>query len=362
MNGKEKILILVPESTALGGATKYYAAIKDLFTFRVKYISRGKKQYPFSEGKFKETFRILTDFFKFTALVNKFDIIHINTSIRFRSLVRDTAYILVSRLFHKKMVITFHAWDKDYEKKISQYFVPLFRRTFLKADALIVLSNEFRRVLEEWGFTKPIYVETTIVDKNLLTHFDKFMVENKFPGRDHATHILFLARIEKAKGIFEALEAYRLVKRGGSSVKMTIAGDGLDMDKVQAFVRDNHLADVTFLGQLEGQNVSNAYKEADLYLLPSYSEGMPTTILEAMAFGLPVIASPVGGIKDFFEDGKMGFLVDGIDPKTIAKHIETLMQSPEKMKEIALYNFDYARKNFISDAVVKRIEKIYLAL
>lgn len=86
---------------------------------------------------------------------------------------------------------------------------------------------------------------------------------------------------------------------------------------------------------------------------------MPSSVLEAMAFGLPVITRPVGGLKDFFEDGKMGFITESKAPEAFADLMEKLITDCDDRKKIARYNQRYAREHFMASKVAKRIENIY---
>ena len=80
--------------------------------------------------------------------------------------------------------------------------------------------------------------------------------------------------------------------------------------------------------------------------------------LEAMAFGLPIITTRVGGIPDFFEDGKMGLFLDSREPEHIAEKIRYLLDRPELMQQMSKYNFEYAKEHFYASKVAKRLEAI----
>ena len=123
---------------------------------------------------------------------------------------------------------------------------------------------------------------------------------------------------------------------------------------------ENGIAGVSLPGYVRGEQKRRVFSKADCYLFPTaYGEGMPTSVLEAMAMGLPVITRPVGGLKDFFEDGKMGFLTKSLDPKMYAQYIEQLIANPDLCMRIGQFNREYAKKRFAASEVVKRLEKIF---
>lgn len=83
---------------------------------------------------------------------------------------------------------------------------------------------------------------------------------------------------------------------------------------------------------------------------------MPTSVLEAMAFGLPVVTRPVGGLVDFFEDGKMGYLVESLDATDFAEKVLDLIEGIDKARAMSVYNWGYARQHFLASKVAKELE------
>ena len=102
--------------------------------------------------------------------------------------------------------------------------------------------------------------------------------------------------------------------------------------------------------------MKEAFRKGDLYLFPSFHEGMPTSVLEAMAFGIPVITRPVGGLVDFFENEKMGKMVDSIKPSDFTEAIESLLTNVNLVKQISLYNYQYAQKHFLASRIALDME------
>nr|WP_280842366.1 glycosyltransferase family 4 protein [Rhodohalobacter sp. SW132] len=184
---------------------------------------------------------------------------------------------------------------------------------------------------------------------------------NDFKFRERKSEVknlLFLSRIEKAKGIFEAVDAVSLLLKQGRDIQLTIAGNGAAMDNLKEHIYNFDTDGITLKGYVEGEDKMNCLISADLFLFPSYHEGMPNSVLEAIAFGLPVLTTRVGGIPDFFEDGKMGLFLDNREPEHIAEKIEYLLGRPELMKEMSEYNYNYAKEHFYASKVAARLEKI----
>jgi len=177
---------------------------------------------------------------------------------------------------------------------------------------------------------------------------------------DEIFNILFLARIERAKGIYEAIDALAALRRKKLRATLTVAGDGPELSAARAYADMAQTGGVRFLGCVTGPAKTAAFAGADAYLFPTtYGEGMPTCVLEAMAHGLAVVTRPVGGLADFFEHGRMGFITESTDPAVFAGYIEQLMTSPGLCGEMGRYNRLYAMEHFAASRAAARIREIH---
>jgi glycosyltransferase involved in cell wall biosynthesis len=133
--------------------------------------------------------------------------------------------------------------------------------------------------------------------------------------------LLFVGNLKHDKGVIELLEAFAALV--DPTHQLTIVGDGVMLGDMQHFVRSQGLSErVHFVGSLPHASLPALMREADLLLLPSYREGVPNVVLEAMASGLPVVATDVGGIPEIVELGISGFLVPAMDAKALKEAIE----------------------------------------
>lgn len=356
-----KTLILVSSPSAQGGISNYFQVLKDKFSFPVEYFIRGGRKQPFDKKLFSLIVYIY-DFIRFFFKIcfGNYKLVHINTSMGFSGLIRDGIFIIISKLFRLKVIVFFRGIDVKVIDKIENNHKKLFTKVYFKADTTLVLSNALRDRLLNWGYPNDIILETTVVDKDLCkditaNHLSKKASKNKIS-------LLFLARIEKDKGVFETLDAYCICKKKYPQIQLKIAGDGKELKRVKEYVKKKEIKDVFFLGYVKGKQKKEAFQNNDIYLFPSFhGEGMPNSVLEAMAFGLPVITSKVGGIPDFFTE-KMGIMIDSVEPGVICNVLEKLISSDNLRLEMSLYNFKYAQNRFTSDKVIKRLEKYYSEL
>jgi glycosyltransferase involved in cell wall biosynthesis len=346
---KKKILITVPKLSTPGGVSAFWnALLPELLVFeelQIETLEIG--------GHGKNILGPLIDQRSFNTILGQgTDLVFLNPSLGFRSFFRDG---LFARQLAKKgiaFVVFFHGWDLDFEGKVTKKYVSFFQRSFGKADTLFVLSKKFAEKLREWGYKGTIVVETTAVDVKLLKNFD---IDQKYSGKNNAdkTRILFLSRLLKEKGIYETIDAFVAIRAKFHKLELVIAGDGEAYEEI--FKYSNGKDGIVMKGHVEGQQKIDLFKSCHIYCLPSYTEGLPTSVLEAMAFGLPVITTPVGGLVDFFKDEKMGCFVAVGNVTELQHRMENLVSDSVLAEEMGRFNYQYAHEMLMSTKVAKRL-------
>jgi glycosyltransferase involved in cell wall biosynthesis len=115
---------------------------------------------------------------------------------------------------------------------------------------------------------------------------------------------------------------------------------------------------VIFTGYLPHRKVADYLNEMKLLVLPSYSEGLPHVVLEAMACGTPVLATPVGAIPDIIKDGETGFLLKSNDPNHIAERVVELLNKTELLERVSVNAYNFVRTNFSFEKTLESWKKI----
>lgn len=291
---------------------------------------------------------------------NEVDLVHLNPSLTARSIYRDGLFLQWAKQKGLPVLVHIHGWEHHTADRIDGGLLGgFFRRTLGRGDAFVVLAEEFRQRLMSWGVDAEVHLGTTAVDNALL---DGFSIDAK--RREHspdaATRVLFLARIERDKGIYETIEACSRLVGEGTPVHLTVAGDGSELANVKALAAEKLGSAVTFLGFILGDKKARALRENDLYVLPtSHAEGMPASVLEAMALGLPVITRPMGGLRDFFLDGEHGYLMDEVDPTTVASFIRKLVVDRALWSKMSEAAHRYAAGRFLGSQVAAHLVGVY---
>ncbi len=342
-----KILINVPSLKLLGGVANHYMGLKAYWSWNVKYNTIGKRNEKSGSGKYWLPFDVIK--FVFRILTFRPDVVLVNPSLGVNALRRDFFFMNIAKVLGIKVVMFIHGFNIDYANVLDKAWIV---KNFNKASLIFVLAQQFKDIMTDWGVTTPIRFTTTKVDDKLVKGFD-LAKERDF----NKQNILFLSRVERAKGVYEAVDTYAILKPNFPNITLTFVGDGSELEPLKEYVASKHLTDVHFTGRLSGTELTHEYLKANFFFfITSYGEGMPTAVLEAMAFGLPVFTRTVGGLVDFFEDGKMGYITNSLDPNDFATAMVPYLESPELTKTVSLYNAQYAKEHFMASSVARQIE------
>lgn len=344
----------------MGGVAHYHQKLRPHLPENVRYFIRGvrRQHSQFSRLVFPLVFIYDLIAFFFLLLLGNYSLVHFNTSFGKTGIVRDTLLIRIVLLFKKKYVVFFRGIDKSVVRWVENQYKKLFEKSFLRANEIWVLSKPMKDTIQGWGYESNVIVETTMVDTNLLKSFQNNNVVQKYRNSS-VFEIMFLSRIETGKGIYEAIDAFRLLYQKYPHTVLRIYGSGSEEQKVLEYIGEDLNKSIFYEGFVSGEAKINAYSQAHAYLFPSYAEGMPNSLLEAMAFGLPVVTSSVGGIPDFFEQPQMGYITEDISPINLSHLMENLVVNPEKCEEISKFNYEYAKGRFYAPVVSKRVMEHY---
>ena len=199
----------------------------------------------------------------------------------------------------------------------------LVRRAYSQATQVHVVSHDMARNISEW----------TDGAANIKVLFNPVPAKSiPYPGPRGAKAspiVLFMGRVGERKGIFDLIRALPEVSARVPKMRLRVGGDG-DIVRLNQEIATNNLEPhVEVLGWISGQDKLDAYTTADVYCLPSYAEGLPISVLEAMAAGLPVVSTTADGIPDAVLDGKTGLLFQAGDIGAMAQHLVTLLTDPK---------------------------------
>ncbi len=343
------LLVTVPSLSQVGGVSNFWNSLFEAFR-EIDDLSFTPLEIG---GHGKNPIGPLMDQWYFRKALNSdSDLFFLNPSLIIKSFFRDGLF--AKQLIQKRrpFVVFFHGWEFEFQEKVDTKYRNFFLNSFAHAKKIFVLSHEFKEKLLEWGYHGEVVVLTTAVDVSLIENFS-LAQKMKSQQKRSTTTILFLSRIIKEKGIFELIEAFESLLKKGKDMRLIIAGDGEDLDALKQAVLAKE--QVRFTGYVEGEEKIALLKESDIFCLPSYTEGLPISVLEAMLFGLPVVTTRVGGLKRFFKEGQMGYLIEPQDSEEIEKKIALLLSNKERQIKMSRFNYLYAKEHLTNQVVATNL-------
>ncbi len=177
--------------------------------------------------------------------------------------------------------------------------------------------------------------------------------------RDRGARLLFVGRITSGKGIDVLIDALPRLRDRHPDVTLTIVGDGPQRATLEQQCRRMDLTEsVTFAGSRNQDEVAKLLTDHDIFVLPSFAEGVPVVLMEAMGAGLPVVATQVGGMTELVDDGHSGFLVRPFDGEQLASRIEELIDDPSLRSRMGQAGRARVLADFVSNDEAQRLARL----
>lgn len=280
-------------------------------------------------------------------------LVHMHLASR-ASFWRKSGFFLLARLFRVPAILHLHGggFARFYAEECGPLRRRFVRYVFEHSARVVVLSEGWRDWVQS-AFRVPHVV--CLYNPVLLPPASRW--EARSPGA-----VLSLGRLGQQKGSYDLLQAAARVAPQLAGLELRLGGDGeLEAVRAQA-VRMGIAGQVQLLGWVSGEGKQRQLALARLFALPSYFEGLPMSVLEAMAAGLPVLATAVGGIPEAVADGVEGFLVAPGDVDALAARLAQLLEDDALARRMGEAARRKVESTFCSDAVLPRVERLYREL
>lgn len=277
------------------------------------------------------------------------DLVHVHSSFG-PSFYRKMPFILGSAKRGIPIVNHIHGAEFDsFYEKASEAKRRQIKNVYGKCTRLVALSAEWADRLGQ------------IVSRDRIDILENYCRIPEVPydaGRDKK-QILFLGELGERKGCFDIPAILERVKRHYPDVTLVMAGDG-EMDRIKGiFLEKGLLEEVSFPGWVRGRDKERLLEESGIFLFPSYNEGMPMALLEAMAYGLAIVTTSVGGIPQLIQDGVNGFLAAPGDTVALAAAIERLLKDDACLTACGRAARASAESEYSLERHLSRLEAVY---
>jgi glycosyltransferase involved in cell wall biosynthesis len=221
------------------------------------------------------------------------------------------------------------------EEFFGRYFFSV-RPTMRLADRLIVPSGFLQEVFRRFGLVAEIV--PNVID---LTRF----APRPQPARHDGPHLIVTRNLEPIYGIDTALRALAVVRKTWPGARMTVAGSGPEHERLASLAEALGVAGkVTFTGRLDNEHIPELYRQADVFINPSLVDNLPISILEALASGVPVVSTEVGGVPYVVEHQRTALLVPPRDSEAMARAVLELLDDPAKAERLVRAGRESAQK------------------
>jgi glycosyltransferase involved in cell wall biosynthesis len=280
--------------------------------------------------------------------------------------IRDSVVIFTGWLFRCRVVGHYRGAHFDTFYRLSSPALRWFVRTVLKmVDGIIVQAAGLR---EMFVGLFPLY-DIAVLPNGL--DFDGWNPPSR-PQSDRV-RLLFVGHLTFAKGFYDLIVAYDRLRARHPQIELWFAGEIMDNEqqkfrvaelldaddqkyffdhvteisgRIKKFLDQQQSHNAKYLGRIAGEEKRAAFESADIFVLPSYTEGFSMAVLEALGYGLPIVATRVGALSEVLQDGVHGFLVHRRDAKALGDRLEKLIQDTALRREMGDSNARHARANY----------------
>ena len=341
-----KVLVIATSRKTRGGITsviKAHETGKQWKEFHCKWIETHR-----DGNAIRKLYYLFTALIEYICLLPFYDIIHIHVATT-QSARRKRLFLYPAIWFHKKTILHFHPSNEKF--LYEPYNKKLYTSLFSKADLVLVLSEQWR-----------IWIKDALnIEKNIK------ILYNPCPNiKTHNTSkektILFAGTIIKRKGYADLIKGFAKIANKYKDWKIIMAGNG-EIENARSIAKEYGIEkQVEFPGWIKGEFKEKIFQKASIYCLASDGEGFPMGVLDAWAYGIPCIVTPVGGLPDIVVDGKNALIFNPGDYKALSQKLDILISNDNLRAAISNASLQLAETTFNINNINQQLGNIYRTL
>lgn len=293
-------------------------------------------------------------------IVNEFkpDILH-----SFTATPDGYAALLLKSFTRCPAVCTFIGSDINTYPNFDNFCLGLTKKVIMHTDQIVAVSNALRQKAEAIAVPGSGILTVYCGCDPAKFYFNPgsgIAIRRSLGIKPEDKVILFVGRVEKEKGVFELLEAFVNLNKRYPSLHLVVVGDGSASEYLERRSRRCNLGNSLHLAGVQGHGrIPDFMNAADIFVLPSYEEGLPSVILEAMACQKPVLATMAGGIPEIVKDGENGILVKSKDTDSLAKAAASLLENKDLLIRMGISGRKAIEENFSCKQSAENLMRIY---
>lgn len=366
-HSKPRVLISGCLPPPIGGMATYYqtllhSSLAENVAYEFVQTSTHERELSSSgRASFNNLRSAVQDCLRFIKAVRSFrpELAHIGTAFGL-SFLKHAVCVLAAHWMGCRVLLHPHCSIAVLYTDKSKYWRWFFRQVIRRTNGVLVLSQEWLQLSSLVPGSRVYHLSNPVDTEAYLPIFEQRMTQPHF---NNPINIFYLGYLGKAKGSFEIVDAAALIRSRGVEVCIDLVGSELtpgELTLLQERVRAAGLEGVVRLNQPAfGAEKLEYLKRADIFIYPSYHEGVPMAVLEAMACGLPVIATRVGGLPDLVQDGANGILIDPRQPAQLADAICRLVQDASLCQSMGEKSRQFVSEKYSLQRHVSQLVHIY---
>lgn len=329
-------------------ANQLYGLLKLEKDLQVSFVQTNRPYANQLIGKIKGVralFRLIAYIARIFKLARKVDVIHVLANSGWSWQLFAAPVIWIGWLCGTPVIINYRGGEaRAYFLQSIKWVAPTMR----KASVIVVPSGYLKQVFAEFNFK-------SLVIPNIID-LERFKADKSKVLNTKQPHLVITRNLEAIYGIATAIKALTILKKNHPKIKLSIAGSGPQKDELQSLMNDLQLeGNIHFTGKLPPSGVARLYQEADIMLNPTTVDNMPNSVLEAMASGVPIVTTNVGGIPYIVKDGQTALLIEPENAELMAEKIHSLLSNKELyaqlitngLAEVQQYSWSHVRNKWL---------------
>lgn len=350
-NRKPKVLMVGPGRGVRGGIS---AVVNNYYCLGIERMVELQYIVSMEEGnKIRKLLVAIISYLKFCYYINEYDIVHIHMAAQ-ASFTRKALFVKKAYRAKKRIIIHQHAADFDdfFFRQSNIRKKKKIKSIFGMASKVVVLSDEWAKFFGE-----------NICTENKIFILYNGVILPKYEKTNYSDHkVLFLGKLGERKGSYDLLAAIPSILAAIPDAMFYFGGDG-DIKKHKKIVENKNCKDhVEFLGWIKGEKKEKYLKDISIFILPSYHEGMPMAVLEAMSYGMAAVSTNAGGIPQIIESGISGIRIEAGNVDAIINTLVDLLQNESKKKKLGKAAYERVKEQFDAEKNIKKLCQLYRGL
>ncbi|OUN99904.1 glycosyltransferase family 4 protein [Bacteroides clarus] len=343
-----KVLIVATSRKTRGGITsvvKAHETGKQWNKYHCKWIETHR-----DGPSWRKILYFIKAYLQFFCLIPFYDLVHIHVA-SYSSLKRKKHFLSLAKFWHKKTIAHFHPHKPEviFEKNTQKEYIHFFK----SVNRIVVLSPQWQRWIKE----------SLNITENIQVIYNPCPIVNRSNVDRSKKYILFAGTLYHRKGFDTLIKAFGKIANEYKNWKIILAGnpkEEKDKELMSKLPKQLNIEkQIEYPGWVVGEQKEELFKNASIFCLASSAEGFPMAVLDAWAYGVPVICTPVGGLPDIVRNEENALIFDYGDVDTLAVQLKKLINNKALWKKIEEQSILLAQTTFNINNINNQVEELY---